>query len=183
MLADAVFVYDDIVPKFMQDYFQGIIFGKTETTDMYPTVDFSIKYEPTAEENGIIPVSFNHILKSSARLSPHLENFSKLVNIACEHKKLLLKDILYGRVFLTTPQITTLDYYAPHTDLPYPHWVVLYYVNDADGDTVFFDNYNNIITTVTPKKGRIVLFNGLIKHSGGIPKTHARCIVNFDILI
>ena len=60
--------------------------------------------------------------------------------------------------------------------------VILYYVNDADGDTVFFDGNNNIVKSVTPKKGTAVLFNGHILHAGGIPKKHSRCIVNYNIL-
>jgi hypothetical protein len=177
-----IFVFDDVIPEFLQDFYEGIIFGKTRNTELFPTVEFSVRYEPTAEEHGHIPLSFNHVLKSSAKISPHLENFSKLVTHTCKHANLNFRDIFYGRIFLTTPQKTNLDFYQPHTDLNYPHWVVLYYVNDADGDTAFYDSSGNIIKTVTPKKGRVVLFDGLIKHSGGIPKETTRCIVNFDIV-
>jgi len=177
-----IFVFDDAIPTFLQDYYEGIIFGKTKDTELFPTVDFSVRYEPTAEENGIVPLSFNHILKSSARISPHLENFSKLVTHTCNRANMSFRDIFFGRIFLTTPQQSSLDYYAPHTDLNYPHWVVLYYVNNADGDTAFYNTVGDIIKTVTPKKGRVVLFNGLIKHSGGIPKDQSRCVVNFDIV-
>ena len=60
-----------------------------------------------------------------------------------------------------------------------PHLVCLYYINDSDGDTIFF-NKNNIIKEVSPKKGRIALFDGSIEHSAGIPKTSPRFILNIN---
>jgi hypothetical protein len=81
------------------------------------------------------------------------------------------------------PYDTQLEHYAPHTDLPFDHLVVLYYVNDADGDTVFFNEKNEIIKSVSPKRGRVVAFDGRILHGGGIPKAGPRCAINFDILI
>jgi len=68
-------------------------------------------------------------------------------------------------------------------DLPFDHLVVLYYVNDSDGDTVFFNKQNEIVKSVSPKKGRVVAFDGSIYHGGGIPKKGPRCAINFDILI
>src|SRR5262249_52447019 len=29
--------------------------------------------------------------------------------------------------------------FTPHVDMPKQHWVVIYYVNDSDGDTLIFD--------------------------------------------
>jgi len=176
-------VFDDIIDPELQDYFYAIIFGKFKNSEIYPTVDFSVKYEPTAQEGDNIPMSFVHILKSSSKMSQHLENFSIIPLKVCEYLKVNLKDIYFARTFLTMPYETTLEYAKPHTDLVVPHWVVLYYVNDADGDTVFFDNNNNIVERVTPKKGRVVFFNGKILHGGGIPKKFPRCAVNFDIFI
>ena len=48
-----------------------------------------------------------------------------------------------------------------HTDMKCPHTVCLYYVNDADGDTFFFDKNREIVDRVTPKKGSMVVFDGL----------------------
>lgn len=181
---DNILIFDDLISPYLQDFFYASIFGFVNDEKVYPTVAFTTKYETTAmEDDGSVPMSFNHILKSDAKLSEHLENFSLLVQKACKHQNVFLKDIRYGRIFLTMPYQSKLDYAAPHTDLGYPHWVVLYYVNDADGDTVFFDKNKKIIKRVTPKKGRLVFFKGDISHSGGIPKKSPRCVVNFDIII
>ena len=67
-------------------------------------------------------------------------------------------------------------YNTPHTDYALPHRTMLYYINDSDGCTFFFEN-NKIIKKVEPKKGRLVLFDGLIKHAGCHPKKNKNRIV------
>jgi len=56
---------------------------------------------------------------------------------------------------------------------------LLYYVNDSDGETRFFDK-GNVIYSNSPKKGTAVLFNSNIEHAGGNPiDTTYRMVVNF----
>ena len=71
-----------------------------------------------------------------------------------------------------------------HTDAKHPHRVCIYYVNDSDGDTYFFDNDGSVIQTVKPKKGRIVTFNGLTYHSSSCPVENShRLVLNFNYVI
>jgi hypothetical protein len=176
-------VYDDLVPKYLQDYLELITLGVNKDEFIHPTVEFRCKYESTADEKTSThpPLSFVHILKSSTRTSEYLENFGLVAQAACSQENLLLKDIMVARVFITVPYKTDLEHYAPHVDYPGKHTVVIYYVNDADGDTVFFDKNNKVVKSVSPKKGRVVIFDGEILHGGGIPKTGPRCLVNFDL--
>ena len=179
---DKIKVYDDLIPVELQEYFSTIIYGKAGNVEIFPSVDFKVKYEATAKDSTNEPISFMHILKSNAELSPHLSNFSLIPQMVCNKINMQLQDILYARIFLTLPYETELSYHAPHIDLPYSHFSMIYYVNDADGETIFCDNNNNIVKRVMPKKGRVALFNGSILHSAGIPKKDSRCIVNFNIL-
>lgn len=72
----------------------------------------------------------------------------------------------------------------PHTDRQYNHTVILYYVSDSDGDTVFLDNNNNIITTIKPAKGRFIVFDGTILHTNYFPKFHdKRIVINYNVLM
>jgi hypothetical protein len=181
-LFDKIKVYDDLIPVELQEHFSTIIYGKAGKVEIFPSVDFKVKYEATAKDSTNEPISFMHILKSNAELSPHLSNFSLIPQMVCNKINMQLQDILYARIFLTLPYETELSYHAPHIDLPYSHFSMIYYVNDADGETIFFDNNTNIVKRVMPKKGRVALFNGSILHSAGIPKKDSRCIVNFNIL-
>jgi len=56
-----------------------------------------------------------------------------------------------------------------HTDMKEPHTVCLYYVNDADGDTFFFDKSRQIVERISPKKGRMVVFDGFTLHASSMP--------------
>jgi len=77
----------------------------------------------------------------------------------------------------------------PHVDISFPHNTLIYYVNDTDGDTVIFEEkYNGDIDyskktikqTITPKKNRAVLFNGMHYHTGSVPKDNHRLVINFN---
>ena len=71
---------------------------------------------------------------------------------------------------------------TPHIDFLYPHTVLLYYVNDSSGNTIFYDENFKIKQTINPKKGRIVVFNGDIYHSSTPPRTNDyRCVINFNL--
>lgn len=179
---DRIKVYDDLIPVELQNYFFTSIYGKVGDIEISPTIDFKVKYEATAKDGNNEPISFMHILKSNAELSSHLANFSLIPQMICSKTNKTLQDILYARIFLTMPYDTNLEHHSPHIDLQYPHTVVLYYVNDADGETVFFDNDHKVIKRVKPKKGRVAVFDGLTLHSAGIPTSNSRCIVNFNIL-
>ena len=117
-------------------------------------------------------------------------------------KKLKMKplyakdDILEARSFLQLP--LNKDYIGegvdtPHLDRTEPHLVFLYYVNDSDGDTIIY-NYKSKSPTdipffedikeqkrVTPKQGRVVVFDGLYWHTAEQPKDNVRCIINYNL--
>lgn len=177
-------VYDNLVPKHLQDFYELSTLGQTDVNDecIHPLIDFRCKYESTAIEDGTAPLSLVHVLKSSFRTSEYLDNFALLPQLACDKNNLILHDIAAGRIFLSVPHKTKLSHYKPHTDFDVPHFVCLYYVNNADGPTAFYNEEGKIIKEVEPKKGRLVFFDGLITHSGGIPRSGPRCIVNFDII-
>jgi hypothetical protein len=77
--------------------------------------------------------------------------------------------------------------FRPHVDLPFPHTVVIYYVNDSDGDTLLlenrFPNRDNpkVARRISPKKGRAILFDGEHYHAGSLPTQYdTRVVINFN---
>lgn len=79
--------------------------------------------------------------------------------------------------------------FVPHVDLPKPHWVIIYYVNDSDGDTVLLDktypDWENAqpLHSISPKKGRAILFDGRHYHAGTPPHQHnTRLVLNYNFV-
>tara|TARA_R100000687_G_C6364849_1_gene125156 strand:+ start:86 stop:610 length:525 start_codon:yes stop_codon:yes gene_type:complete len=94
------------------------------------------------------------------------------------------KPIIQSRAFLQFPlnlKLIGLKVDALHIDLADPHMVYLYYVIDADGDTLLFEK-SEIIKRVSPKKGRLLIFNGKIWHTAQQPQKGIRCIINSDVV-
>ena len=66
------------------------------------------------------------------------------------------------------------------------HFVMLYYVGDSDGDTIIYNEREKsksytIKKKVTPKQGRVVLFDGRLYHTAEQSINTTRCIVNYDV--
>lgn len=81
------------------------------------------------------------------------------------------------------------EYYPPHKDPSQSKsYSAIYYVNDSDGDTLFFkeplehkfDGEYEVIQRVTPKKGKLVFFPSNVVHCGTPPRqSDVRCVINF----
>lgn len=98
-------------------------------------------------------------------------------------KKLEKKTIDLFRVKgnLTLPSTLPADTYnVPHKDQEEGWMSILYYVNDADGDTIFFDDNKEIYATVTPKANRAAIFDSNIMHCTMNNQTvDRRMIINY----
>jgi hypothetical protein len=104
-------------------------------------------------------------------------------------------NVVQGRSFLQFPlnlKDKTPD--TPHIDLDQgiEHIVALYYVCDSDGDTIIYNEREDqglesksytIKEKVTPKQGRMVIFDGTLYHTAEQPKDNIRCVVNYDLEI
>ena len=112
---------------------------------------------------------------------------------------------LQGRSFLQFPTNKKMSVDLPHIDIySRKHLVCLYYVCDSDGDTIIYnereggsnrnfaewtvENVKEIVTPkltikqrVTPKQGRVVLFDGWLMHTAEQPINNVRCIVNYNL--
>lgn len=97
------------------------------------------------------------------------------------------------RAILQTPLSDPPKHYIPHTDHRGNHWSFIYYVNDATGDTHLFDedvddvqhedciNHDwKVVDTVTPKKGRLIMFPSRQYHAGSSPKSDRRMLINLN---
>ena len=100
-------------------------------------------------------------------------------------------NVCRGRSFLQFPlNLNTDEPDTPHTDMYRDHFVILYYVVDSEGDTIIYnERWNNGIKPekytekqrVTPKQGRVVIFDGSLYHTAEQSINTTRCIVNYDV--
>ena len=96
-------------------------------------------------------------------------------------QNLFLHNILQARIFFQIPSIAP-PIHKPHVDLNVPHQVCLYYVNDSDGDTIIYDSTGKTIRKISPKKGRMIFFNGNLKHSASTPTQNHRAVINYNVI-
>jgi len=150
-------------------------------------------------------IGFYHSVVDDGKIiSKYYDYFRSLLFILSDKIDIQIDHILRIRLRLTT-KIEGHDsnnYAAPHVDFADfkgQYYTLIYYVDDADGDTVFFNKlfdpekeiYNPEIDLkldpvyyIRPTKGKAVFFNGHRYHSGNYPIKHdSRIVINFDFTI
>ena len=138
------------------------------------------------------PMQMSHHLYESESdvASKHLPVINTLVsNLSKQFGKI---ELFRAKVNVTSPYPPMMKYQSqvPHIDLQYDngdpvdHKVLLYYVNDSDGPTYFYNEACELVDTVYPKPGRAVIFDGENVHAASNP-VHApfRIVINVDFKV
>ena len=170
-------VYDNILPiELVNDIEQKVLYD----------IDYFYKRNITHNEldeysPGFTKTFIDREINLTSPLSPYL---NQILYRLCSYLNINLYEIFNGRIFLQLPlEKDNTPSNNIHTDRDIPHLVCLYYVTDSDGDTILYeDDEKTEIKRVTPKKGRIVFFDGSIKHCSSHPSKSHRAIVNFDFV-
>ncbi len=170
------------------DTFQGHLFPWFYTEDVTGAGDYDSQHRAAL---GHEYVYLDHVKDANGRVIsrfhnmflPMLKEVIRRIGIKQEET-----GILQGRSFLQLPRnIQREDVDTVHIDINQrAHLVVLYYVCDSDGDTIIYhervksEKYT-IKQRVTPKQGRIVIFDGTLYHTAEQPLHSTRCIVNYNL--
>jgi hypothetical protein len=144
-----------------------------------------LNYNLTTQSDVSTASGFSHVMYNDrTELSHYTFHVLPILYNAINHQNLKLNDIIQIRSFLQLPTNN------PGADEPHidrtdigPYLACLYYVNDSDGDTIFYDNDKNVIHTVSPKRNTCVLFDGSILHSASRPANNLRCVINFNFRV
>jgi len=114
---------------------------------------------------------------------PHYEKTKALLDAFVSKHKINVNQIVRTKVNLYFKSENN-GHHTPHIDFHSPHYVFLYFINDSDGDTVFFDkNGTEESFVIEPKAGRAVVFDGSIYHASSSPKNHkTRATLNINFV-
>jgi hypothetical protein len=140
-------------------------------------VNDSFQFEHKAKEQDAILSNF------SQNAEGLLSIFAKKNNVIVDNIFRIKSNIIVGN---------TKDengYHFPHVDSISPHYVFLYYVNNSDGDTIFFNEFFNgqkiknltESVRVKPEAGLGIVFDGLQYHASSSPlNSNFRCVININ---
>ena len=184
-------ILDNIITKEEQEDFKNTLHGAKFNWFYIPDVtklDNNQQQRPCLThlymDNGHInSVWYDYVKKISDNVNKKLKKKLRPVQVRS------FLQLSLNKKFLGKEKIDT-----PHIDLDIPHTVYLYYVNDCDGDTVLY-NYKSKdkkdipifedikeLKRITPKQGRVVVFDGRYWHTAEQPTKGTRTIVNFDMV-
>jgi len=167
-------IFDDIISVNDQEEIKNLLLGR----------DFTWHYlQDITKQDGLLQKrpAFSHYFVLDEKNNSNWSDITNNIIInSCIKAGVSCQKVLESRAFLQLPNVTkeqTID--TPHIDRRSKHTVILYYVKTSDGDTIIYDGDKE--HTITPKQGRVVVFNGLLKHTAKQPTNDSRCIINVNI--
>lgn len=174
-----------IIDNVLNDSLLTSIKKRIEAPELMPW--YFIENSATLLSYNTVNYSFYHLVwdkDSKEILSPIIFDMSNTIGLISKDLFKLEKtyDIIRLRWGMTTT-LNKIHKHDPHIDMESPHKVILFYLNDSDGDTYFYNKEHKIIDSVTPKENRAVLFDGSILHSSSKPiKFSRRIVLNINLV-
>jgi len=189
-MIDKIYVFDDIIPKEEQDHIEKELLGRH--FGWFYLKDISHIDNPEQARPG-----FSHYFVTKGQ--PNSDKVRLLDNIvtnACKKINFKVEGVTMARSFLQVPlseRLLNEKPDTPHVDSEEDHIVVLYYVTDSDGDTILYENkFEKDVEIkwdilkekqkVSPKKGRVLIFNGRHYHTACQPTRGTRTIINCNVI-
>jgi|TARA_R100000654_G_scaffold12288_1_gene26788 hypothetical protein len=163
-------IIDNCISKKNQNIIKKTMLGSSRTFPWYFASDVS--YVKGKQER---PAFFHNFVLGNYQLN---SGFYDMVKLIAKNK-----NVIRCRSILQLPlekKLIGKNYDTPHTDDDAPHLVYLYYVINADGNTLFIKN-KKVIKKVKPIQGRLVIFDGSMLHTAEQPKKDIRCVINFNV--
>jgi hypothetical protein len=175
---------EDVIPKLYQNQIEA------ETTSERMAWFFSVEtgraaqYQVDASYSGFSHTVFH--ADEGASPSPMTALLLPLLFAFCDKAQRPFNRLLRIRLGLFPRTNVDALHHNPHVDFYQPHYNALYYVNDSDGDTfVFNETFDDvsqaqslelaraqkftIAKRITPKKGKMVGFDGKHYHASMHP--------------
>jgi hypothetical protein len=186
---------DTLVSDYCQKIIDSIILGNN-----FPWYyqDYSTSTKFPFFGHTLIPRSSDD-LTTAEPVSTYYDFFYDIFETACIVHRLNLDRVLRACINLST-HYPNFPYSDPHVDHMFPHLTMLIYLNDCTGNTVVFkeqtdgtisqhpletvDETMTIEAEITPKKGKIAIFDGLNFHTNRFCAESERrvvCVFTFTV--
>ena len=191
MIKDSeIIVIDNVIDPDYQEQIRSILLGEVNYGDYefpwYYTKDITKSDLPNSQKRP----AFSHLyVKSYGQVVSEFHDiFLDLITVCCHRLEMTEVNVIQGNSFLQLPLTTKrgkVD--TPHIDTNEKNFVMLYYVCDSDGDTIIYNEKvesekYTVKESVSPKQGRVVLFDGGLFHTAEQPISNTRCIVNYNLV-
>ena len=190
-----ILVIDDFIDKDYQEDIKDVLLGKEEWGDLLFPWHYIDDVTAAFEDGNQGRPGLSHVYVeynddgTSEIVSDFHDLFIPMLDLACETLEVPSARIVQGRSFLQFPlNLDSKEDDTPHIDLDEGkrHIVVLYYVVTSDGDTVIYNQRteSDVYTVkqkVTPKQGRVVIFDGGQYHTAQQAINTVRCIANYNL--
>lgn len=191
------YVFDDILSKEEQDVIYNYV--KDETIRWEDLKNITGYYGGKIESHSFPAKVHPQLLCKNETIKNLIDNIQVIIS-----KKLGLEFVKNYRWKINWTEPLNYEYNPMdllHYDRITEHIAVVYYINDATGDTYIYNNkfgnnaetYQenfektdpssyNLITKVSPKRGRCFIFDGKLAHHASYPISGDRFIINFNFV-
>jgi hypothetical protein len=197
-----ILVVDEFFPKLQQKLLEAKTLDRKLLWQYLHLPEYGnpkLVYDFMKNDENIISLNFGvfrHFIYQDGKITSllyesHLFNLKSLI----EKKFNVEVDSFEGIAvnFSTPTGFKTNKYGVPHYDRKELNSkILIYYINDSDGDTVIFDEFCNgeinsekktISQRITPKKSRAIMFDSNRYHSASWPSENTRRIVNINFRV
>lgn len=198
-------ILDDFIEEELQNQIEDAMFycnWKFKMDNTYDTYAYDAKPMEMKYKKFLSPFKYNISPSISSDLQINqkiFKLFNQITQKTCNHINFNLEEVSRCVAGIQGVQVIRKQNKVGniHINQKNPHLVLLYYVNDADGETILFDKtikdieddmmhldkkYEfKVVKKIMPKRGRILLFDGRTYHSASSPTTGIRCIITLDL--
>ena len=196
-------ILDDLIEEELQNQIEDAMFDCSWSFEMDNTYGYNASLMGIKYRKFLNPLEYDispSIITNLQTNQKIFKLFNTIIKKTCNHINFNLEEIsrciagIQGfQVIRKQNKVCNI-----HINQRTPHLVLLYYVNDADGETLLFDktiddiedndmmylderHEFNVVNKIMPKQGRVLLFNGRTYHSASSPTTGMRCIITLDL--
>ena len=182
-----VFVFDDIINLNYQTKIKEILIGEGTYNNLdfpwYFSLDISNSEE--YEDLGGRCAFIHNFADENGIVSKFHPFFLKLIQNSCKKINLKKVEIYSGSATFELPTFKRDIIDDPYTSVK-NSICMIYFVSDSDGDLIIYNEKEKsksytIKKKISPKQGRVVLFDGSLYHTAQQPNHNLRCVVNYDL--